>query len=202
MNNRGSIVLDYNAVINAIPKPWLDWISANKQTTELETDQVTIKKLDQYLKKPTDLLKLIVNKVGFGQYKLHITYCNWNLAKKCTKEIRLLVLHWTILHNIYPTNIQLHRMEISENRNCKFCTDEIDYIEHCGKINLIWKSIEEYAYMKFDKLIKLKDLLFGYNETENSSDVLAINHVILIAKMCISKYRYGKYFDLLPFIWI
>ena len=53
--------------------------------------------------------------------------------------------------------------------------------------------------MKFDKLIKLKlkDVLFGYNETENGSDVLAINHVILIAKMCISKYRYGKYYDLL-----
>ena len=91
MNNRGSIVLDYNAVINAIPKHWLDWISANKQTTELEIDQVTIKKLDQYLKKPTDLLKLIVNKdniipcsVGFWQHKLqiHITDCNWNLAKK------------------------------------------------------------------------------------------------------------------------
>ena len=55
--------------------------------------------------------------------------------------------------------------------------------------------------MKFDKLIKLKlkDVLFGYNETENSSDVLAINHVILIAKMCISKYRYDKYIDLLLF---
>ena len=119
LNNRGSIVLDYNAIINAIPKPWLDWISANKQTTELEIDQVTIKKLDQYLKKPTDLLKLIVNKVGFWQYKLqiHITNCNWNLAQKCTKEIRLLVLHWKILHNIYPTNIQLHRMGISENRS-------------------------------------------------------------------------------------
>ena len=51
--------------------------------------------------------------------------------------------------------------------------------------------------MKFDKLIKLKlkDVLFGYNETENGSDVLAINRVILIAKMCISKYRYGKYYD-------
>ena len=46
----------------------------------------------------------------------------------------------------------------------------------------------------------MKDVLFGYNdgynETENDSDVLAINHVILIAKMCISKYRYGKYYDL------
>ena len=52
--------------------------------------------------------------------------------------------------------------------------------------------------MKFDKLIKLKlkEVLFGYNETENNSDVLAINHVILIAKMCISKYRYGRYYDL------
>ena len=52
--------------------------------------------------------------------------------------------------------------------------------------------------MKFDKLIKLKlkNVLFGYNERENGSDVLTINHVILIAKMCISKYRYGKDFDL------
>ena len=79
VNNRGSVVLDYNAVINAIPKPWLDWISANKQTTELEIDQVIIKKVDQYLNKPTDLLKLIVNKdnvkpcsFGFWQHKLHI----------------------------------------------------------------------------------------------------------------------------------
>ena len=41
-------------------------------------------------------------------------------------------------------------MEIFENRNCKLSTDEIDYIEHffwlCGKINLIWKKVEEYAY--------------------------------------------------------
>ena len=42
VDNRGSIVLDYNAIINAIPKPWLDWIYANKQTTELEIDHVTI----------------------------------------------------------------------------------------------------------------------------------------------------------------
>ena len=81
---------------------------------------------------------------------------------------------------MYPTNILLHRMGISENRNCKFCTDEIYYIQHffwsCGKINLIWKKVEEYAYLKFDNKI-----LFGYNETENSGDVLAINHVILIA---------------------
>ena len=169
MNNKGSIVLDYNAIINAIPKHWLDWISANKQTTELEIDQVTIKKLDQYLKKPTDLLKLTVNKdniipcsVGFWQHKLqiHITDCNWNLAKKCTKEIQLLVIYWKILHNIYPANILLHRMGISENRNCKFCTDETDYIEHffwsCGKINLIWEKSRGICIFEIWQVNKIK----------------------------------------------
>jgi len=89
------------------------------------------------LKKPTDLLKLIVNKdnvgfVGFWQHKLqvHNTDWNWNLAQKGAKEIPLLVLRWKILHNIYPTNILLNKMGISENRNCKFGTDEIDYIEY------------------------------------------------------------------------
>ena len=46
------------------------------------------------------------------------------------------------------------------------------------------KKLADYAYLKFDKLIKLKlkDVLFGYKEKENSGDVLAINHVILIEK--------------------
>ena len=95
VNNKESIVSDYNAVINAIPKLWLDWISANKQTAELEIDPVTIKKRDQYLKKPTDLLKLVVNNdnvipcsVGFWQHQLqiYITDCNWNLAKKNARK--------------------------------------------------------------------------------------------------------------------
>ena len=45
VNNRGSIVLDYNAVINGISNPWLDWISSNKQTSEHEIDQLLLKHL-------------------------------------------------------------------------------------------------------------------------------------------------------------
>ena len=51
--------------------------------------------------------------------------------------------------------------------------------------------------MKCDKsiILKLKDVLFRYNEEENISDVLAVNNAILIAKLCIPKY-YEKHFDL------
>ena len=48
---RGSIVLDFNAVINAIPRTWSDRI-VNIQTTNLEIERLTARKLHQYLKNP------------------------------------------------------------------------------------------------------------------------------------------------------
>ena len=41
---RGSIVLDFNAVINAIPRTWLGRI-VNRQTTDLEIERLTARKL-------------------------------------------------------------------------------------------------------------------------------------------------------------
>ena len=47
-------------------------------------------------------------------------------------------------------------MGISENRNCKFCADEIDYLEHffwpCGKLEEKKKSRNTHVYFKFNKL--------------------------------------------------
>ena len=47
---RGSIVLDFNAVINAIARTWLGWI-VNRQTTDLEIERLIARKLLQYVKK-------------------------------------------------------------------------------------------------------------------------------------------------------
>ena len=58
---RGSIVLDFNAVINAIPRTWSDRI-VNIQTTDLEIQRLAARKLHQYLKKTKDLMKLIANR--------------------------------------------------------------------------------------------------------------------------------------------
>ena len=60
---RGSIVLDFNAVINAIPRTWSDRI-VNIQTTDLEIEHLTARKFHQYLKKKKtkDMVKLIANR--------------------------------------------------------------------------------------------------------------------------------------------
>ena len=120
----GSIVLDFSAVINAIPRTWLGRI-VNRQTTDLEIERLTARKLHQYLKKPKHLMKLIANRdklkpccTGFWQRRMHISITDWHwkVAVKCTKETRTQVLHWKILHNIYPTNILLNRLGIVESK--------------------------------------------------------------------------------------
>ena len=66
--------------------------------------------------------------------------CQWLLEQEVwirnrrthvvTKETRLRVLQWKILHNIYPTNILLYKMKVRDDRMCSYCNDAVDCIEH------------------------------------------------------------------------
>ena len=135
------------------------------------------------------------------KYNININSSHWLIARLCTKEERLRLLQWKILHNIYPTNILLNKMKIKENNLCPFC-QETDFIEHffysCKQINSIWLKCEGFIYEKINKTIKLseKDVLFGYKIENTNTETIFINHVILITKMVISKYRYGKQYNI------
>eukprot|EP00916_Digyalum_oweni_P006123 GHVL01010556.1.p1 GENE.GHVL01010556.1~~GHVL01010556.1.p1 ORF type:complete len:229 (-),score=2.89 GHVL01010556.1:211-897(-) len=123
----------------------------------------------------------------------------WSIAKNATKESRLRELHWKIVHNIYPTNILLQKMGLSDSEYCPYCTHERDYIEHffydCSKVKPLWKHVENTILDKTGVRVKLnaKSVLLGVVCVENAGNVCLdiINHLVLIAKMCISKFRYG-----------
>ena len=124
----------------------------------------------------------------------------WSLAFETTKESRLRELHWKILSNIYPTNILLNKMGKASDNKCTYCSLEVDFYEHffyhCIKIKKIWESVENKFYIKFGKNISISETeaLLGIIERNSISKLQLkyINHLILISKMCISKYRYGK----------
>jgi len=158
--------------------------------------------------KPKQFRKLLVDDyktesicVPFWKRKLEMDIDKniWLVANKATKEIRLLVLHWKITHNIYPTNIILHKMGIANNIYCTYCTAEIDYMEHfffyCTKINKIWKLVEEDIEKNSSKRIHIdvRDALFGIRNVDRFTlaEIMHVNTLILIAKMCIGIYRYG-----------
>ena len=121
------------------------------------------------------------------------------IAHEVTKESRLRELHWKILHNIYPTNILLSKIGVTETNKCSYCTNEIDFIEHfffkCNKIRKLWKHIENVTQAKFGYFIKLDeiDVLLGIRKGILKKDsYYFVNNAILVGKMCVGKFRYGK----------
>ena len=124
-------------------------------------------------------------------------------AINATKESRLRLLLFKLLHNIYPTNILLKRMGIKNSENCDFC-DEKDFIEHmfinCSKIQGFWDNISSLIFSQTQVKFNLSaaDILLGIStdnkKTKKQTNIA--NHILLIAKMCISKLRHGEIADI------
>ena len=93
-------------------------------------------------------------------------------------------------------------MGIRNSIKCDYC-NENDYIEHffwsCSKIKRIWKATTDFIYTKTEKVVNLSDtdVLFGFQpEHANKRFVKFVNLVILIAKMVVSKFKYGTPYDI------
>ena len=121
-----------------------------------------------------------------------------------TKEVRLRTLQWKIIHNIYPTQILLHKMGIAENSNCKYCHQR-DYLEHffveCSSVAGLWREVNSMVARILNVPVgdlTVQQKLFGVVLPEYpKACVNKVNLVLLVAKMCISKYKYGQYSNLI-----
>ena len=140
----------------------------------------------------------ICNDIWSRKYRISLTSEHWNLIHEM-KEVRLRALGWKILHNIYPTNILLFKMKLSENQNCKFC-NELDYMEHfffsCPKVLPLWQEIEKDVHAITGFRVKFEEsmVLCGIISLPGvkSRTLKRINHFIALGRLVISKFKYGK----------
>ncbi len=201
------LLLEYNAVINAVPTRWKTsgaarafqppTLTFHGQIIGTWTTSLVRSKLVRNKYKQPCAVNFWGNKyVGF-----YLTADIWALAFKCTPETRLRVLHFKITHNIYPTNILLRKMGVAENSNCSFCNVR-DYIEHffynCIAVREMWAYIENELSKHAGSKVSLGevDVMFGITTGYNAHIRKYLNAYILVGKMCISKYKYGQYHDL------
>ena len=126
----------------------------------------------------------------------------WSLAPKVCKEPRIITQQWKLLNNIYPTNILLKKMGKVPSENCKYCGLK-DFIEHffvtCKEVKQLWTLIESYVKIKHNTVVVLNEcvVLFGYRSSVTKKDIENdINKLLLVAKLCISKFKYGDYCNL------
>ena len=91
-------------------------------------------------------------------------------------------------------------MRISPTEKCTTCR-ETDFIEHfffdCKIVSKLWKEVEREIQRLFSVKIQLsaERVFLGIisHKYVQKKDLEKINHILLITKMTISKYKYGNH---------
>ena len=119
-------------------------------------------------------------------------YNSLPLAKKCTKEPRLLAIQFKILHNITNCKSNLHKWKISENDICEFCeSNKRDDIIHAFCECEHTKQFLSNAFQwidpqeRFSRQMEVENVLFGVDDS-------ALNVIILLLKKYILNARTYK----------
>ena len=122
----------------------------------------------------------------------------WSLSYECTSEVKLIILQWKILHDIYPTGTKQFKMKLSDSEDCFFC-GERDTVAHfffqCPVSQEVWREASTILSCKLDKTINIQesDVIFGFfNVNLDNSANQFLNIVGLIGKHTISKFKYEK----------
>ena len=202
--NKANTLFEYNALLNAIPSLWKEWVTHSIRNEQIESNKNC--KASIFVTKPKEIIKILKENTkenqsvkpcahGFWRRKLGVELNSkmWTTPSIATQEIRLRELQWKIMHNIYPTNILLNKMKVVDDNKCSYCTDKVDFLEHffyeCTPVKVFWKKVDKYIFDATETKthLTLNDVVFGLqNQAPCKATTNVINEIILIGKMCIS----------------
>ena len=201
---------EFNSVYNAIRKfDNHDIISNQEYVLELREKSLTnwkSKELRHLLAVPKDKDEQINNwwTLTFA-INLDESKQIWSLVPNITKEQKLIVLQWKILHKLYATNIYLKTIGISDTDQCRYCKEK-ESLEHfffsCKKSKPLWVQIQKDLSIKLSKQIRVNEhiaMLGIYNDSDFRDRLLfkTINLMIIVAKLAISKFKKGNHPNLM-----
>ena len=201
------LIFQHNALMNAVPLHWrqghlVDRVGVRTPALgEMQISGISPKNVRQIYTKLRKKIPCCANFWNRKYPEINIADEIFMLPIKTTSEVRLRLLQWKIIHNIYPTRILLNKMGLSENANCKYCPNERDYIEHffcnCQNVLELWRHVEDLVNGTLGYTITFSEQqkLFGIAD-EAFLFAHKVNNMILIAKMCISKFKYGDHTDI------
>ncbi len=189
-------MLEYNLVANAVRKHLPIYKSL---TLYKSIDEMNLKECRKYIlakEMSASNCKTLVSQIWVKKYgKIAVDESTWLNAKNCTNEIRLIMLHWKIIHGIYPTRILLKKMKKVDDDLCIHCNvieDLEHFFFHCDKVRKLWEIVRQD--MENKEVITEQDCMLGRTGILNCK---YDNLLILIAKMCISKFKYGEHSNML-----
>ena len=192
------LILDYNILKSAFNR------LLSKKTLQTGTafyfKKETVGKIGRkaFLKHISQHTHPLCNSLWERKYGIIINKFHWRMAHS-PNETRLKALNYKLLHNIYPSNILLHKMKITNTDNCPWCNNETDFIEHmffkCLTVKPLWAEIEKVIFTKLNHSLELTEehIILGLTHINGITKMKTeqINLIISIGRLAISKFRYG-----------
>lgn len=190
--NIRSHFLQYHSLVSAIPEQWKKQLKNNpNKTISTRYPQqlfhcLSCKKaynilLLKQIEPPTTQNRIL--SYGISESDLPLYYL---LPFVVTRETKMSMLQYKILHNILPTNLLLYRMNISDTDKCPLCNDCIHSIEHmfttCTFAIEFWRRFYSWCPSELLPQSYLTKLEILYGVLRNSTIEVTLNHIILIAK--------------------
>ncbi len=192
------LLFQYNALKIALSKSTVHDEERAHTVDGIEVENVTKTVLRNVLMKTTGHEDI---KQTYWENKFH-QHFDWDKVYSISfvimQDSRARELQWKILQAIYPTKVLLCRMKIENSEKCNFC-QAVDLIEHflaeCPYISTLWKKVESIISVRLQKKIELNtsQRMLGYC-VQTFEKHKWINRLIIVAKLCISKYKYGGKF--------
>ena len=184
--------LMYHGLCHSIPREWINILKRNIQAPldVQDNDRLTLNKLScksatQFLVKnkfvtPTTEKRMV--KANLNEKTIHRIY---SLPFKVTKDIRLAIFQFKIIHHILPTNATLFRDALKETDKCHLCSER-QTLTHlfatCLKVKSFWSQFTNWWISKNSEPITLDENMIIYGVTNDFSRRLGLNLCLIIAK--------------------
>lgn len=182
--------LQYYSILSSIPQNWkklLQECSKDSVTPPTSICSLSCKAIYSILlhledlPPPTSEKKLLAS--GVEKSDLSKIYF---LPFKATREIKLTMFQYKIIHRILPTNSLLYKMKKVASPFCPFCPSECQTLWHlfvnCKHANSFWDGFQEWYSTSSNTKLLLSELevMFGIIRCHNYC--LALNHLIILGK--------------------
>ena len=133
-------------------------------------------------KSPPTLKKRLLN---FGSQKDDLRKL-YLLPFEVTKEVKLSMFQYKIIHNILCTKSLLFKMKKEDSARCPFCPADhtiIHLFTECAQATLFWKEFLDWAsHIVNSKLsFSIKEIMLGIINND-SKFCLALNHLVIIGQ--------------------
>ena len=186
--------LSLSSMALLIPFPMCEKIKLNGKTKVARLIKMIIQHLTQVqfiailessFVPPTSQNRILYH--GFTENNVHKVY---QLPFTITKEVKVIMFQYKIIHNILPTQISLYRDGFSDSDVCPLCHHEQQTLSHllvtCIETASFWQTFQVWWYGKTGENLLLNQGKILYGFFENTAHWQALNYLRgILSKICV-----------------